>query len=175
MATGTLDSIAQVTSVATPIALGAWNSVSDFVIILIIVLVFVMFSRYVGRGPFVGVMVSFYTASALYAAFPYMSYLPTAPAVTSVGTHVGLYLGIVLMFYIVLRRIVVSDFLYIGSIGLIVLSLLAAGFLIALAYHIFAIPTVYHFTPAMDMLFAPKQYFFWWFAAPAIGLFFLAH
>ncbi len=168
-------SIAQVTAVAVPLATSVWSSVSDFVIILAMVLVFVMFSRYVGRGPFVGVILSFYTAYSLYAAFPYMSFLPTAPAITAVATHVGLYLGLVFVFYIILRRIVVSDFLYIGSIGLIVLSFVAAGFLIALAYQIFNITTVYHFTPAIDMLFAPKEYFFGWFVAPAIGLFFLAH
>jgi hypothetical protein len=170
----TTDALAQVTTYAAPIALGAWSSVSDFVIVIVMVLVFTLFSRYAGRGPFVGIMLSFYTAYALYVAFPYTALLPTAPAITALATHVGLYLGLVLIFYIVLRRVVVSDFLYIGSIGLIMLSFLAAGFLLALAYHVFAVTEVYHFTPAMDMLFAPKEFFFWWFVAPAIGLFFLA-
>lgn len=168
-------SIAQVTAVATPLAMTAWNSVSDFVIILVMVLVFIMFSRYVGRGPFVGVMVAFYTAYALYVAFPFMDFLPSAPAITAVATHVGLYLGLVFLFYIILRRVVVSDFLYIGSLSLMILSFVAAGFLLALAYQIFDITTVYRFTPAIDMLFAPKEFFFWWFVAPAVGLFFLAH
>lgn len=169
------NSIAQVTAVAAPIAMNAWNAVSDFVIILIMVLVFIMFSRYVGRGPFVGVMVAFYTAYALYVAFPFMAFLPTAPAITAVGTHVGLYLALVFLFYIILRRVVVSDFLYIGSLSLMILSFTAAAFLIALSYQIFDITSVYQFTPAIDMLFAPKEFFFWWFVAPAVGLFFLAH
>jgi len=168
-------SIAQVTAVAAPIAMTVWNSVSDFVIILVMVLVFVMFSRYVGRGPFVAVIVSFYTAYAIYSAFPYKSFLPSAPAITAVATHAGLYLGLVGVFYIILRRVVVSDFIHIGSLGLILLSFVAAGFLIALAYQIFDITTVYHFTPAIEMLFAPSPYFFWWFLAPAVGLFFFAH
>lgn len=170
----TNDAIVQVTSVAGPIAANVWNSVSDFAIIIAIVVIFVLFARYVGRGPFVGVMLAFYVAYALYVAFPYQDYLPSAPVITALATHVGLYLGLVLVFYIVLRRVVVSDFLYIGSLGLIALSLLAAGLLLALAYQVFDVTKVYHFTPAIDMLFAPKQYFFWWFLAPAIGLFFLA-
>lgn len=167
-------SIAEVTAVATPIAMNMWSAMSDFVIILVIVLVFVLFSRYVGRGPFVGVLLSLYTAYALYTAFPYKDILPTAPAITAVATHAGLYIALAFIFYIILRRIVVSDFLYIGSLGLITLSFLGAGFLIALAYQVFDINSVYRFTPAIDMLFAAKEYFFWWFVAPAIGLFFLA-
>lgn len=167
-------SIAELTTIAGPLATSAWSSVSDFVIILVMILVFVLFSRYVGRGPFVGVILSLYSAYALYIAFPYMDLLPTAPAITAIATRTVLYLGLCFIFYIILRRVVVSDFLYIGSLGLITLSFLAAGFLIALAYQVFNISTIYQFTPAIDMLFAPKEYFFYWFLAPAIGLFFLA-
>jgi hypothetical protein len=167
-------SIAEVTALAGPVATTVWNSVSDFLIVLVLVLAFILFSRYIGRGPFVGLILSFYTAYALYAAFPYQSILPTAPAMTAVVTRVGLYLGLVLLFYIILRRIVVSDFLDIGSFGIILVSFLAAALLLALAYQVFNVTEVYHFTPAIDMLFAPKPYFFWWFLSPAIGLFIFA-
>lgn len=169
------ESLAQLTAIAVPLATSAWNSVSDILIILAMVLIFILFSRYIGRGPFVGLMLAFYTAYALYVTFPYMSLLPSAPAITAVATRVGLYAALVFIFYIVLRRVVVSDFLYVGSIGLIVLATLATGLLLTLAYQVFDITTVYHFTPTMDMLFAKKEYFFYWFAAPMIGLFFLAH
>jgi hypothetical protein len=168
------DALTQVTSYAAPLAMTTWNSVSDFLIVLVLIGAFVLFARYVGRGPFVGLIVSFYTGYAIYAAFPYDSFLPSAPAITALATRVGLYLALVLLFYIIMRRVVVSDFLYIGSIGLILLSLLSAGFLLALAYHVFPVAPVYRFTPALDMLFASKTYFFWWFIAPAVGLFFLA-
>jgi len=100
--------------------------------------------------------------------------LPTAPAMTALLSQMALYAGLTLVFYIILRRVVVSDFLYVGIFGTIILSFLGATFLIALAYHVFPVADVYNFTPAIDLLFAAKQYFFWWFAAPAIGLFFLA-
>ena len=168
------EGLAQVTTYATPIALNLWNSISAFLIVVVLVLVLVLFSRYVGRGPFVGLIFSFYSAYALYIAFPYTSYLPSAPAITAVATRGGLYLALVFLFYIILRRVVVSDFLFIGSIGLIILSSLATGLILALAYQVFSVSTIYHFTPALDMLFAPKAYFFYWFFAPAIGLFFFA-
>ncbi|MFM2330862.1 MAG: hypothetical protein RLZZ26_369 [Candidatus Parcubacteria bacterium] len=175
MSGNTAEAITQVTSVAGPIALTAWNSVSDFLIVIVLVGVFVLFSRYVGRGPFVGVILSFYTAYAVYAVFPYDSYLPSAPAITALATRVGFYLALVFVFYVIMRRVVVSDFLDIGSLSLILLSFLTAGLLLSLAYHVFPVASVYHFTPALDMLFAAKTYFFFWFIAPAIGLFFLAH
>ncbi len=168
------DGIAQVNTLATHTALTAWNLGSSFLIILVLTAFFFLFAWYVGRGPFVGIVLSYYGAYAVYQAFPYEKYLPQAPALTALIAHVALYAALGFAFYIVLRRVVVSDFLYVGTIGLLVLSFLASAFLIALAYQVFPISSVYHFTPALDALFAPKEFFFWWFVAPAVGLFFLA-
>ncbi|MBI5405465.1 hypothetical protein HY972_00285 [Candidatus Kaiserbacteria bacterium] len=174
IATTTTDAIAQVNALATHTALTVWNGASDFLIVLILFATFFLFAWYIGRATLVSVLLAFYAAYAIYVVFPYANYLPTAPALTALLAHIGLYLGLSLVFYIILRRVVVSDFLYVGIVGTIVLSLLGATFLIALAYHVFPVAEVYRFTPAIDLLFAAKQYFFWWFAAPAIGLFFLA-
>jgi len=168
------DGIAQVNILATHTALSAWSMGSDFLIVLILFAVFFLFAWYVGRGPFVALLLALYAGYALYIAFPFVSYLPSAPVLTALVAHIGLYAGFTLAFYIILRRVVVSDFLYIGLFGLTILSFLGAGFLLALAYHTFAVTSVYSFTPAVIALFNPLQYFFWWFAAPAIGLFFLA-
>lgn len=170
----TTAAFAQVTNLASHTASSAWNVASDFLIILVLIGFFFGFAWYVGRGPFVAIMLSYYGAYAIYTAFPYEQYLPQAPALTALLTHAGVYAGLGFAFYVVLRRVVVSDFLYVGNIGLIVLSFLASTFLFALAYHVFPVSSIYHFTPAMDLLFAPKEYFFWWFIAPAVGLFFLA-
>jgi hypothetical protein len=168
------DGIAHVNTLATHTALNLWNSASDFLIILVLIGFFFVFAWYVGRGPFVAIMLSYYGAYAIYIAFPFMSYLPTAPPLTALLAHAGLYAGLGFAFYIVLRRVVVSDFLYIGNISLIILSFFASAFLIAMTYHVFPITAIYHYSPAMDVLFAPDKYFFWWFVAPAVGLFFLA-
>lgn len=168
------DGIAQVNTLATNTAATIWNFGSDFLIILVLVAFFFAFAWYVGRGPFVAIMLSYYGAYAIYIAFPYEQYLPQAPALTALLAHAAVYVGLGFAFYIILRRIVVSDFLYVGNIGLIILSFLASTFLIALAYHVFPVEMIYDFTPAMDALFAAKEFFFWWFVAPAIGLFFLA-
>jgi len=168
------EGLAQVNTLATNYAFTAWNSASDFLIIIVLFTALFLFAWYIGRATLVSVLMAFYAGYAVYAAFPYMSYLPTAPALTALLAQVGLYAGLTLVFYIILRRVVVSDFLYVGIFGTIILSLLGATFLIALAYHVFPVTEVYRFTPVIDFLFAAKQYFFWWFVAPAIGLFFLA-
>ena len=168
------EGLAQVNELATHTAASAWSVGSDFLIIIILLSAFFLFAWYVGRGQLVAVLLAFYTAYALFATFPYQSFLPTAPAFTALIAQVALFLFFALVFYLILRRVVVSDFLYVGIFGLFALSFLGAGFLLALAYHVFPVSPVYTFTPAIDALFAPKAYFWWWFTAPAIGLFFLA-
>lgn len=168
------EGLAQVNTLATHTALTVWGAASAFFIVLVLFALLFLFAYYVGRGPFVALLLSFYAAYAVYLAFPYGSYLPTAPAITALFAHVGIYLALVVLFYIILRRVVVSDFLYIGLFGLIALAFFGAAFLLALAYQVFPVTAIYQFTPVIDALFAAPSYFFWWFIAPAIGLLFLA-
>jgi hypothetical protein len=169
-----IGSLGQVSTLATHSAITVWGAISGFLVIIVPTLLLILFSRYVGRGQFVALLLALYASYALYAAFPYMDLLPSAPAVTALATRLGIYGALVLLFYVILRRVVVSDFLYIGLMGLVLLSLLASTFLLALAYHVFPVTELYHFNTALDPFFAPTQYFFWWFIGPAIGLFFFA-
>ncbi len=173
IATTTTDAIAQVNALATQYSLTAWNATSDFLIVIILFGILFLFAWYMGRATLVSILLAFYCAFAIYTVFP-ASYLPTAPAMTALLAHIGLYAGLALAFYIILRRVVVSDFLYVGLFGTIILAFLGAAFLLVLAFQIFPVADVYNFTPAVAALFAPAKYFFWWFAAPAVGLFFLA-
>lgn len=168
------EGLAQVNTLATHTALSLYASIGNFLILLVLAAVFFLFCRYAGRGPFVALLLSLYAAYAIYVAFPYASLLPSAPALTAIIVHAALYFALIFVFYLILRRVVVSDFLYIGLFGLIALSFLGAAFLIALAYHVFAVTDIYHFNTALAALFEPDQYFFWWFIAPAVGVFFLA-
>ncbi len=168
------DGIAQVNALASNTAMTAWNSASDFLIVLVLFAIFFLLAWYIGRAVLLSILVAFYAAYAVFLAFPYTSFIPTAPAMTALLSNLVLYFFLATIFYLVLRRVVVSDFLDIGLFGTSVLALLGATFLIAMAYHVFPVADVYTFTPAMDLIFAPQAYFFWWFSAPAIGLFFLA-
>ena len=168
------DTLTQVNTLATHTVLNAWSVAGDFFIIVVLFGALFLFAWYAGRGPFVALLLALYAAYAVYLIFPYANLLPTAPALTALLARVGLFLVFVLVVYMILRRVVVSDFLYVGLFGLITLAFLGGTFLLALAYQAFPVSSVYHFTPAVDAIFAPKQYFFWWFIAPLVGLFFLA-
>lgn len=169
------EGLAQVNQLATHTANTLWANTSAFLALLVVIGILFFFAWYFGKGPFMALLLSFYAAYAIYITFPYASLLPTAPLSTALYTHVGLFLALTAVFFLILRRVVVSDFLYIGLFGMIALSFFGAAFLMALAFHVFPVTKLYHFSPAIEMLFGPDQYFFWWFVAPAIGLFFLAH
>jgi len=169
-----LSDLSNVTSLASDTASNAVGMASDVLIVLVLAAVLLLFSMRVGRGPFIASLLAFYAAYAVYFTFPYMAYLPTAPALTSVLSRGGLFIALTVIFYIILRRVVVSDFLYVGIFGQILLSILGTGFIIAMLYHVFDISSVYQFSPTIDLLFAAKEYFFFWFIAPAVGLFFIA-
>ncbi len=140
-------------------------------IILIPAFVLVGFARIMGNGPYVALNTSLYVGYALFSAFPFLNYLPTAPALTALGAQVALYLAFTVVAYLVLRRVAASDFVHIGTVGIILVALAATGFLIALFYHVFPTHAVYSFSPAIDTLFAAKQLFYAWFAAPLVALF----
>ena len=170
-ATGT---VAQMGTLATHTALSVWTVANDFLILLIPLIILFLFAWYVGRGPLVALLLSFYAGYALYAIFPYFSFFPVAPPMTAFLSHVGLYAVLVFLFYLVIRRVVVSDFLYIGPFGLVLLALAGTVFLVALASHVFLIGSLYQFTPQVAALFVPDKFFFWWMSAPIIGLLFFA-
>ena len=169
-----LETFAPVGTFITSNAVGSWDVISGFLIVIVPALILFYIGWYIGRGPFVAILLALYAAYAIYIVFPYTGILPSAPPITALATRLVLYLALVVLFYLILRRVVVSDFLYIGMLGLLLLSVLGATFLVTLAYHVFPVADVYQFNPALNMVFAAKQYFFWWFVGPAIGLFFFA-
>ena len=153
----------------------AWVWASSFLFLIIILLFLVGFARFMGYGPFVGLIGALYISYALYSAFPYQAYLPSAPALTAIAAHLALYFGFFVLSYLLLRRVAASDFIHIGTIGLLLISLSTAGFIMALAYQSFTVQTVYHFSPQLDLLFANKEWFYAWFVAPVITLFVFAN
>ena len=159
-----------VSTLATHTIASAWAIGSNFLLVIALVAALLFFAWYVGHGPFVALSLSFYAAYAIYAVSPYLSLLPSSSPFIAFLTHVCAYAVFVLAFYVVLRRVIVSDFLHISWFGLVVLALLGAGFLIALLAHAFALSSVYAVTPVVAIYIASSDYFFWWFIAPAVGL-----
>jgi hypothetical protein len=171
VATGTM---AQISALVTHTALSVWTNADNFLIVIIPLSALILFAWFVGRGSLIALLIAFYGAYALYVVFPYMSSLPTASPLAAFLTHFGLYAAFVFIFFIIVRRVIASDFLSVGTFGLVALSALGAAFLISLASHVFLVSSFYHLTPSVSELFEPAKYFFWWFIGPAVGLLFFA-
>jgi len=167
------NSVSQISTLATHAASSVWSIGGEYFVILVLLAIFFVFAWYIGHGPFVSLLLSFYAGYAVYSVFPFMSSLPSSPALTAFGAHVGLYVVLVFIFFLILRRVIVSDFMHISLLGLAILALTGAGFLIALGVHSFDLVSFYHLTPSISALF-PAKYFFYWFSAPAVGLFIFA-
>ena len=170
-ATGT---IAQITNLATNTSFSAWATTNDFLVVIILAAAFFLFAWFMGRGAFVALLISLMAAYGPFIFFPYNSFLPKEPPMAALLANAGVYAVITFVFFVVLKRVISSDFIYIGLLGRFILSFLGTAFLIALASHVFSISSIYQFTPAISALFAQEQYFFWWFSGPAIGLLFFA-
>ncbi len=145
----------------------------DFFIALIMFAGVFALAYYQGRGRFIALILSLYVGYAFYIVFPFKSLIPTSSAIVTLVADIILFAIFVFVSYSILNRIVMSDSFLVSTFGMIILSLCITGFLLAMAYHVFPVRNVYVFTHATDTLFVAKTYFFWWFIAPAVALFFL--
>ncbi len=146
---------------------------NDFFIALILFVIVFIAAYFQGRGRFIALILSLYVGYAFYIVFPFKSLIPTSSAVVTLLADIILFTVFMFISYSVLSRIVITDSFLISTFGIFILSLCITGFLLAFAYNVFPVRSVYTFTHATDAIFAAKTYFFWWFIAPAVGLFFL--
>jgi hypothetical protein len=167
----------QVSSVATQSAGHAWALAGNFLILVVLTGVMIGFSYYGGKGGIISLLMSFYAGYAIYLVFPYTNSIidaggtPIMKAILSTS----LFLISLIFPYIFTNRLIKGGFGVLSFVPRFALSFLAAAFLIALAYHVFDVTHIYTFPEPMNSLFAPDKYFFWWFIAPLVGLFFLVH
>ena len=171
-----MDFVTQAQEIATSGIGDLWGIFGNSLAFVILAGVLFLFALRAGRAAFLSLVIALYAGYGLYIVFPYLDEvlaLSGSPLI-KFGISVGLYLVAVLIPYLLLRRVAVSDFVSIGFVGLLLLSVITAGFLFALAYFVFDVGSVYSFSASIESLFAPAKYFFWWFIAPLVGLLFLA-
>lgn len=167
----------QVSNVATASAVHAWALAGNFLILVALTLVMIGFSYYGGKGGIISLLISFYVAYALYLVFPYTSFIVNEGSTPLLKAILSVILYAIAMFvpFIFVQRILGGGYGVLSFVPRFVLSFLSATFLLALAYHVFNVTHIYTFPEPMNSLFAPDQYFFWWFIAPFAGLLFLVH
>jgi hypothetical protein len=152
-----------------------WDVAGNFVALIVLVFGVFVFAWHRGRGSFVALVLALYGSYAAYIVFPFTELLPSEPALTAFIAKIALYLVFLFIFYSILHRVIAPDFVYLGTVGTVILSVFVAAFLLSLAYHLFAVTDVYPFSPVITTLFAGDASFFWWFIAPVVGLFIFAH
>lgn len=147
---------------------------TDFLAIIILFGVFFAIAWWRGMNVLASLIFSLYGAYALYIFFPYSETILSwgSTSLTTLTISLGLFAFFTAIFYFTLRRVVSADYILGGRhLAVGILSFFITTFIVVLAYHVFPVRDVYTFTPAIDSLFASKQFFFWWFVAPLVGLF----
>ena len=172
-----LDSAAlQISTLATSAAADVWMWGGNFLVLIVLTVVILFFAMHQGASGLISLNIAVYAGYALYAVFPYREALigigvtPLVQAILSIG----LFIALTAVPFMISLRLTAPSFGQLSIIQNIVLSLIAACFMLALAYHVFDISNIYHFSEPLNGLFEPKGYFFYWFIAPILGLYFLA-
>ena len=146
--------------------------VGNFLVLLVLAALLFFFALRAGRAMLISLILALYVAFALFSVFPYkdLFLIGDTPLVRAVA---GIALFAVFTFfpYVLLRRVSTSGSIHINPLVLALLTLVTGGFVLALGYHVLDIAAVIPLTPSLDALFAPDQYFFWWFLAPLIGVY----
>jgi hypothetical protein len=154
----------------------AWLWVTNFLVLIVLTLAVYMFAMREGGAGVISLNISLYCGYALYSVFPYRDAIigvgatPLVQAILAVVLFVAATAGP----FIIVMRLTAPSFGQLSFFQGLLLSLVAAVFLIALGYHVFEISDIYTFSDPLNQLFEPKGYFFYWFIAPLIGLYFLA-
>jgi len=156
----------------------AGTFINDFLLVIILIGLMLFFMFRSGRRGVVSLTVAVYVGVTLYTLFPFKDAVLGATAgapLASLSLMLVMLVGFTVVPYVILSRVVVTDFLgRSGVIFLLMISFLLTAMLLASAYHILPIREFYAFTPMLDALFAPKEFFFWWFISPLFALFMFA-
>jgi hypothetical protein len=167
----------QISNAAISGTSGLWLLFGNFVILLGLTGIMLLFSYKAGRGGIISLALAMYAGYAIYTVFPYSEQIIAAGGSTTMKAVVSAVLfglATYVPFHFI-QRLMSGGFGILSFIPRIVLSFLTAAFMLALAYHVFDVNDIYTFPAPIDQLFAPEGFFFWWFIAPLLGLLFLVH
>jgi hypothetical protein len=171
------DMVLQVANLATQSTAHVGALIGNFLALVILTGIMIGFSYWGGRAGIISLLVAFYAGYAIYLVFPYTTQVIDAGGAPLLKAILSILMFIIatVIPFLFIQRLVGGGFGVLSFVPRFALSFLAACFLLALAYHVFNFTHIYTFPEPMNTLFAPDQYFFWWFIAPLAGLFFLVH
>lgn len=154
----------------------AWVWVMNFLVLIVLTLAVYMFAMREGGAGVISLNISLYCGYAIYTVFPYRDAvigIGATPLVQAI-LAVVLFIAATALPFLIAMRLTAPSFGQLSFFQGLLLSLVAAVFLLALAYHVFEIDNIYRFPDPLNQLFEPEGFFFYWFIAPLLGLHFLA-
>lgn len=159
----------------TSLAGTVWALVGNVLALIILVVVLFLFGIKAGRARLTALILSIYLGFALYTVFPFTDALVGAGGTGTGKAIMELIVYAVLSFgsYLVLRRIGTHGTGGLRALPLLIVCLLSGALVLALCYRLFDLSALYNFPKTLDLLFAPAEYFFWWFIAPLVAIFFV--
>ncbi len=154
----------------------AWLWVSNFLALIILLVIVYVFAMREGGAGVISLNISLYTGYAIYSVFPYRDAIIAIGATPLIQAVLAIVIFLLLSIvpFMITMRLTAPSFGQLSFFQGILLSLGAAVFLMALAYHVFEISNIYTFSDPLNQLFAPEGFFFYWFIAPLLGLYFFA-
>jgi len=166
----------QVGTTVTAAGADAWLWVTNFLVLIVLTLVIYMFAMREGGAGVISLNISLYCGYAVYLVFPYRESIIAigATAFVQAVLAIGLFLAATAGPFVIIMRLTSPSFGQLSFFQGLLLSLVAAVFLVALAYHVFDVSNIYAFPQPLNQLFEPEGYFFYWFIAPLVGLYFFA-
>ncbi len=168
---------AQASNFATISAGHAWALAGNFLVLIALMIIMFIFSYRTGRGGIIALTVALYAGYGIFLVFPYTTMAISWGGTTLIKAIISIVLYVIcsIVPFMFIHRLTRHGFGVLSIVPRFVLSFLSAAFIIAIAYHVFNINHLYTFPKPLDQLFAPDQYFFWWFIAPLAGLYFFVH
>ena len=140
---------------------------SDLFVFIAVAAVVAIFAFYFGRDRLMPLVAGIYAALVLYAHFPYFSYLQ-GNAYLEIGYFV-LCTVLALIAFSGLAGFMASSGL--GIIKVVALTLITAGFIMAIAVNVLPVKELHTWSPATLAVFANPQFYFAWLVAPVFGVF----
>lgn len=168
--------VTEVGNLATTFSASAWVWGGNFLALIVLTIVLLFFAMRGGRSGLISLILALYAGYALYIVFPYTHAVISAGGTPLIQAVLSVILFALATFvpFLLVRRLTGGGFGSLSILQNLVLSFLAAAFLMALGYHVFDVSNIYSFSEPLNQLFEPEGFFFYWFVAPLVGLFILA-
>lgn len=165
----------QVTALANTSAGGIVPIVMNFIALIVLSLALFTFAMKAGRAAFISLLLSLYVGLALFTIFPWKDALMQGDGTTKAVAGILIFIALSAAPFLILRRVNTMGLMHISPVPLFLVCVLAAGGVLAFAYHFLALSAILPATQAISAYILPDQFLFYWLIAPLIALLVVAH